>query len=86
MPCLVIEEFADADGSAGIAAWESPPGAFPECLEDENDLRIFYTDGNGDLRAFGFREDGGVSRFLFRLFRPGVCPEDRQWQIGRAHV
>ena len=78
-PVVVIAEISDGCGNHKPVCWETDGGRLSDCFEPLDSYDCFFIDERGDLRGLGKDIHYGTSSYLFRVFRPDICRDERLW-------
>ncbi len=76
---MVIAEISDGDGNHKPVCWEKDGRRLSDCFEPLDSYDCFFIDEKGDLRGIGNDIQYGTSSYLFRVFRPDICRDERLW-------
>ena len=80
-PIIAIAEISDGCGNMMPACWELSGHMLASCFEPLDSYHEFFIDQSGDLHSTGIDLRNGVSSYLFRVFKPDICNDERQWLI-----
>ena len=80
-PIIAIAEISDGRGNQIPACWELSERLLASCFEPIDAFHNFYIDENRDLHSSGTDLRNGTSFYLFRVFKPEIGRNERQWLI-----